>query len=199
MPANELERQLGVTYKTAWRMGHEIRKHMALFDGEDPLSSNVEVDETYIGGKSSGGKRGDGAPGKTVVFGMIQLGGDVMTKIATDAQTRTLQLEIIENVEQGSTVYSDEFHAYKNLNKMGCTHYTVNHGASEYVTGETHVNSLEGYWSRLKTSIRGTHIQVSGKHLHKYTKEFEYHFNSRQNPQEMFPLLISTNPEQPKK
>lgn len=104
IPAKEFERQLGVTYKTAWRMGHEIRKHMALFDGEDPLSSNVEVDETYIGGKSTGGKRDSGAPGKTVVFGMIQLGGDVMTKVATDAQTRTLQLEIIDNVEQGSTV-----------------------------------------------------------------------------------------------
>ena len=86
VPAKELERQLGVTYKTAWRIGHEIRKHMALVDGEDPLSGNVEVDETYVGGKSTGGKRGRGAPGKTIVFGMMQRGGDVMTKVCYGCQ-----------------------------------------------------------------------------------------------------------------
>jgi len=76
VPAKELQRQLGVSYPTAWRMGHQIRKHMATVDGDPPLSGHVEVDETMIGGRRSGGKRGRGAPGKTVVFGMLERGGD---------------------------------------------------------------------------------------------------------------------------
>jgi transposase-like protein len=81
----ELQRQLGVTYKCAWRMGHEIRKHMSMIDGDDKLSGNIEVDECYIGGKRPG-KRGRGADGKTVVFGMIQRNGEVMTKVVDNAQ-----------------------------------------------------------------------------------------------------------------
>ena len=96
VPAKELERQLGVTYKTAWRMGHKIRKHMTLVDGEERLSGNVEVDETYVGGKSTGRKRGRGAPGKTVVFGMMQRDGDVMTKVVPDARTRTFNRKLLK-------------------------------------------------------------------------------------------------------
>jgi transposase-like protein len=90
VPAKELQRQLGVTYKTAWRMGHEIRKYMATIDGEDGLSGQVEVDETMIGGKRSGGKRGRGAPGKTVVMGMLECVGDVMAKVVPDVRRNTL-------------------------------------------------------------------------------------------------------------
>src|ERR1700693_2713890 len=79
VPAKELERQLGVTYKCAWRMGHEIRKHISKVDGEFPLFGQVEIDETYIGGYRRGGRRGRGAPNKTIVFGMLQRGGQVMT------------------------------------------------------------------------------------------------------------------------
>ena len=91
--AKELERQLDVSYPTAWRMGHLIRKHMADTDGEWPLggSGDVEADETYVGGKRPGGKRGRGAPNKTVVFGMLERGGDVMTKVVPDVRKRTLQ------------------------------------------------------------------------------------------------------------
>ncbi len=195
VPAKELERQLGVTYKTAWRMGHEIRKHMDLVDGEPPLSGDVEADETYVGGKKKG-KRGRGAGGKTVVFGMMERNGDVMTKVVPDAKTKTIEPEILENVEAGSTVHTDEWHAYKGLSNKGYNHETVQHGAGEYARGNIHVNSLEGYWSRLKESIHGTHIHVSGKHLEKYTKEFEYRYNSRKNPEKMFPELISSYPEQ---
>jgi len=82
--AKELQRQLGVTYKTAWRMGHEIRKHMAKVDGESPLSGDFEIDETMVGGKREGGKRGRGAEGKTIVFGKMERDGDVMTKYARE-------------------------------------------------------------------------------------------------------------------
>ena len=95
----ELQRQLGVTYKCAYRIGQQIRKHMAMVDGEDQLSSNVEVDETYVGGKRPG-KRGRGASGKTVVFGMMQRDGGVMTKVVPDAKTKSIRSLILEHVKK---------------------------------------------------------------------------------------------------
>jgi transposase-like protein len=190
VPAKELERQLGVTYKTAWRMADLIRQHIAEVDGEWPLFGDVEVDETLVGGRHHG-KRGRGAVGKTVVFGMLQRKGQVMTKVVPDVRRKTLQPLIEQNVVMGSTVHSDELHSYKGLDKKGYKHQTVDHGAGEYVNGNTHVNNLENFWKHLKGSIRGTHIHVSKKHLHKYAKEFEYRFNSRENPSAMFPALVS--------
>lgn len=110
--AKELQRQLGVTYKAAWRMGHEIRKHMAEVDGNPPLSGDVEIDETYIGGYKEGGKRGRGADGKTILFGMLDRDGDVMTKVVPNVKRDTLQPIITANVEEGSTIHTDEFRAY---------------------------------------------------------------------------------------
>ena len=189
--AKELQRQLGVTYKTAWRMGHELRKYMAKTDGETPLGGTVEADETYVGGKKSGGKRGRGAPGKTVVFGMLERGGDVMMKVVPNVRKKTLQPIIKENVESGSTVHTDELKSYSGLSKAGYEHETVNHGSGEYVDGDCHVNGMEGFWSRLKLSIRGTHVHVSGKHLSKYVKEFEYRYNRRKRPEQMFDELLA--------
>ena len=191
VPAKELQRQLGVTYKTAWRMGHEIRKFMADTDGERPLNGTVEVDETYVGGKRSGGKRGRGAPGKTVVFGMLERDGDVMAKVVPNVRKKTLHPIIKENVEKGSTVNSDELASYNGLDNAGFEHETVNHGAGEYVDGDCHVNGLEGFWARLKLSIRGTHVHVSRKHLQNYVKEFEYRYNRRKRPEKMFDELLA--------
>ncbi|MEQ9210632.1 MAG: IS1595 family transposase [Pseudomonadales bacterium] len=192
--AKELQRQLGVTYKCAWRMGHQIREHMEAVDGDEPLSGIVEADEAYIGGKSKG-KRGRGASGKTVVFGMVERGGDVIVDVVPNAKTATIQPIILESVEKGSEMHTDEWFAYRGLDKKGYKHDTVEHGAGEYADGDTHVNTIEGYWSFLKNGIRSTHIHVSGKHLEKYAKEFEYRFNSRKNPTQMFPELISSYPE----
>ncbi len=187
----ELQRQLGVTYKTAWRMGHEIRKFMAKADGEAPLGGTVEADETYVGGKRSGGKRGRGAPNKTVVFGMLERDGDVMTKVVPNVSKRTLQPIIAENVEPDSTVHTDELKSYSGLAKAGYEHETVNHSAGEYARDDCHVNGLEGFWARLKLSIRGTHVHVSRKHLQKYVKEFEYRYNMRKRPDRMFDRLLA--------
>ncbi len=189
--AKELQRQLGVTYKTAWRMAHEIRKFMAEVDNEWPLDGDVEADETYIGGKRPG-KRGRGAAGKTVVFGMLERGGDVMTKVVPDVKMRTLQPIVVENVKAGSTIHTDELRSYKGLDKSGYDHMTVNHGAGQYVRLNSHVNSIEGFWARLKLSIRGTHVHVSGKHLWKYVKEFEYRYNRRNRPESIFRDLFAS-------
>ena len=190
--AKELQRQLGVTYKTAWRMGHELRKYMAKTDGEWPLGGTVEAHETYIGGKTKGGKRGRGAPNKTVVFGMLERNGDVMLKVVPNVRKNTLQPIIKENVESGSTVHTDELKSYTGLSKAGYEHETVNHGAGKYVDGDCHVNGIEGFWARLKLSIRGTHVHVSRKHLQKYVKEFEFRYNLRKTPELMFDRLLAS-------
>jgi transposase-like protein len=190
VPAKELERQLGVTYKCAWRMGHEIRKHITEVDGEFPLFGHVEIDETYVGG-SRPGTRGRGAEGKTIVFGMMQRDGQVMTKIVPSVKRKDLQPIIEENIAKGSTVHTDELRSYKGLERVGYDHQTVNHGSGEYVNGNSHVNGLESFWSRLKNSVKGTHVHVSKKHLGKYAKEFEYRYNSKAKPISMFPSLVS--------
>ncbi len=189
--AKELQRQLGVTYKTAWRMGHELRKYMADVDGETPLSGDVEADETYVGGRTTGGKRGRGAPNKTVVFGMLERDGDVMANVVPNVRKKTLQPIIKENVVKDSTVHTDELKSYSGLSRAGFEHETVNHGDGEYVRDNCHVNGLEGFWARLKLSIRGTHVHVSRKHLKKYVKEFEYRYNMRKNPDRMFDRLLA--------
>jgi transposase-like protein len=193
VPAKELQRQLGVTYKTAWRMGHEIRKFMGRVDGDDGLGGVVEIDETYVGGKEHGGpqmkkiSKGD----KTAVFGMVQRGGDLMTHVVPNAKNDTLLPLIEKSVEKGTLINSDEWRGYRNLRKMGYRHTTVRHGRHEYVRGETHTNTIEGFWSHFKCSMKGTHRSISAKHMQKYLVEFEFRFNLR-GPQasSMFDRLI---------
>lgn len=189
--AKELQRQLGVTYKCAWRMGHKIREHMSFVDGNEPLNGDVEVDETYIGGYKQGGQ---GGKGKTVLFGMLDRDGDVMTKVVPDRTSKTLFPIIEENIEKGSTLHTDEHKGYRSVKTLGYMHESVNHAAKEYARGNCHTNTIEGFWSRLKLSICGTHIHVSGKHLDKYAAEFEYRFNSRGNPSGMLSELLETFP-----
>lgn len=192
VPAKELQRQLGVTYKTAWRMGHELRKYMAEVDGDPPLDGHVEADETMVGGRRSGGKRGRGAPGKTTVLGMAERGGDIITRIVPDVRRATLEPHILENIVIDATISTDELRSYAQLARHGYTHGAVNHSAEQWVDGIHHVNSAEGFWSLLKRSIRGTHVHVSGKHLAKYLGEFEFRWNQRHDPQSMLPRLLAS-------
>ncbi len=188
--AKELERQLGVTYKCAWRIGHKIRELMDMLGMKRLMSGHVEVDETYVGGKSKGGKRGRGAHGKTVVFGVLERGGDVKGRVVSNVRRNTLQPIIRANVEEGTTVSSDELKSYRDLSKLGYDHEVVAHGIGEYASGPHHVNALEGFWSQLKRGIIGTHMHVSAKHLPKYVGEFAFRYNHRKNPAGMFYRLI---------
>ena len=196
--AKELQRQLGVTYKTAWRMGHEIRKHMANVDGEAPLGGLgkvVEVDETYVGGYKKGAK---GGSGKAIVFGMLERGGDVMTYTIPSRSGLHMLGGIVKNIKDGTEIHTDEARQYEGLGIMTqYTHMSVNHGASQYVgpAGET-TNAIEGYFSQLKRTIKGSHIWVSPQHLNKYAKECEYRYNRRDEPESMLPELLGTFPLQ---
>lgn len=190
VPAKELQRQLSVTYKTAWRMGHEIRKYMAQVDGDAPLSGVVEVDETFVGGRTTGQGRGNKVTGnKAIVFGMAQRGGPVMTKVIPDTKRKTLHALIRANIAEGSTLYSDAFSSYRLLTgnyKRG----VVDHSKKEWVRGDIHTNTIESVWAQLKRGIRGAHIHVSPKHLSKYLGEFEFRFNLRKSPDRMFSVLL---------
>ncbi|MDF1751636.1 MAG: IS1595 family transposase [Verrucomicrobiales bacterium] len=188
--AKELERQLGVTYKTAWRMGHEIRKHMSEVDGDPVLGGIVEIDETLVGGKRPG-KRGRGAAGKTIVMGMLERDGQIVTEVVPDVKASTLMPHIEDHVEEGAEIHTDELRSYSGLTDEGYDHKKINHGRKEYAKGGVHVNGCESFWSHFKNAVRGTHIHVSEKHLWKYAKEFEFRFNNREIPREMFPKLVN--------
>jgi transposase-like protein len=190
VPAKELQRQLGVTYKTAWRMGHEIRKYMANTDGDDGLSGHVEIDETYIGGKDNFTGRPSTYSKKTAVFGMVERGGKLMTHVVPNARSATLLPLVGSHVLPGSRISSDDHGPYRRLKALGYDHGYVRHKYREWVKGDTHTNGIENVWSRLKNSIRGTHVHVSRKHLPKYLGEFEYRYNMRHNPSAMFSRLL---------
>jgi transposase-like protein/predicted RNA-binding Zn-ribbon protein involved in translation (DUF1610 family) len=191
VPAKELQRQLSVNYKTAWRMGHQIRKYLGLVDGDPPIGGHTEVDEAMIGGIRKGtGKRGRAAEGKTVVLGMVERGGDIITRIVPDVKRTTLERHIIRHVDRDATISTDELNSYKRLKMYGYKHGSVNHKAEEYVRGEHHTNTIEGFWSLIKRSIRGTHVHVSARHLPKYLGEFEFRWNLRHRPDQMFPYLL---------
>lgn len=194
--AKELQRQLGVTYKTAWRMAALIRDHMADVDGDRKLGGkgkHVEVDETLVGGKREGKGKGQYRQNKTVVLGMLERGGEVVTTIVPDVKRSTLLPEVKANVRKGTTVHTDHLHSYHALRYEGFTHTRVNHNAGEYVGKDgASVNAIENFWRHLKCSLNGTHTSVSPKHLSRYVKEFEYRFNRRNRPETMLPELLGT-------
>ncbi|WGF90817.1 IS1595 family transposase [Marinivivus vitaminiproducens] len=191
----ELERQLGVTYKTAWRMGQQIRKLMQSADGFTMLQGHVELDEAYVGGHRPG-KRGRGAAGKTIVMGMKERGGRMVAQTIPNVKTDTLRGEVTASVEPGSAVSTDELISYGLLEGAGFKHGAVKHGAKEYAyydyrTGETHhTNHVESFWNLFKNSIRSTHIHVSPKYMDRYLAEFTFRSNHREMKNAMFDLLI---------
>jgi transposase-like protein/ribosomal protein L37AE/L43A len=192
VPAKELQRQLSVTYKTAWRMGHEIRKYMGEVDGDGNLQGHVEIDEAYIGGKETHEQWSTNSK-KTAVLGMVERDGSLMTRVIPNSKEITLLPIIKANVKHGSTVSTDEHYGYSDLKLWGFNHGTVAHSREEWKRGIHSTNTIEGFWSRLKLSIKGTHIHVSKQHLPKYLAEFEFRYNMRgKNASMMFDRLLQS-------
>ncbi len=190
--AKEVQRQIGVTYKCAWRMCHEIRKYMGTVDGDYPMGGPtfgrgiVEVDKTFIGGKRALTEPDN----KTVVLGMIERGHHVLTRVVPHRGSKAVLPHIAKWVKPKSMVASDEAKAFMGLSELGYFHETVNHGKYEYVRGEVHTNTIEAFWSTLKRGIKGTYVSVSQKHLQKYLWEFEYRYNHRKRAHSMFDWLV---------
>ena len=177
--AKELERHLGVTYKTAWRMAKQIRLLMAAEMGL--LSGELEVDETYIGGKGSNKKkfRNTNRDYQQVVFGMVERGGSAIAKHVKSSGARAILPEIQKGVQLNSQIYSDEYGVYKTLNRIGYQHATVNHRMGQYRKGKAHTQTIEGLWSQMKRSMDGTYHVVSPKYLQSYVDEFVFRYNFR--------------------
>ena len=163
--AKQLERELGVTYKTAWRIAHLIR-HELMDDDGSSLSGTVEVDETYIGGYRKG-VMGRGV-GKTPVFGMVQRKGRVVAVTVPNVARATVMPHITQRVLPATMIYSDEYKVYRRLQEEGYNHRRINHSAKVYVSGDVHTNTIEGFWSLMKRGIDGVYHSVSAKHLQGY-------------------------------
>ena len=184
--ARALSRDIDVNKDTAWYMFMRIRK--ALIDDGELLGGIVEADETFIGGKNKnrhkdkkveGGQGGNGGD-KTPVIGLLQRDGKVRAKKAADRSGKTLKSFIRANVKEGSTISTDEWKGYNGVSEK-FAHLVVNHKAGQYVVGNAHTNTLEGFWSLFKRGIVGQYHQISAKHLNRYVDEFCFRYNNRDN------------------
>jgi transposase len=190
--AKELERQTGVTYKTAWRICHELRKLMASADHSGPLGGegkHVEIDETLIGGRVKGHGRGRHSDKKIIVFGMVERDGKIRSGIVPDQTASTIEPIILEHVAKGTMISTDMHGAYMNL-RDSYEHGAVDHKSDEWVRDIHHTNTIEGHWSHFKNAIKGTHVHISKKHAWKYVCEFNYRRNYRTSHWTMFNLLV---------
>ena len=164
---------------------HRLRTALHTGSFEKMLDGEVEVDETFIGGKARNmhsdvrARRitGRGPTDKTVVLGMLERGGVVTTKVVRNRRKGTLQREVRSTVAAGTALYSDDLPSYQGLQR-DYAHQTVNH-AIRYVEGRVHTNGMENFWSLLKRALNGTYVSVEPFHLHRYLDEQAYRYNER--------------------
>ncbi len=185
--ALELSRVLDLSYEAAWFMAHRIRTAMELPEAPAKLTGMVEADETYIGGKARGGKRGRGAANKTPVVTLVQRDGAARSRVMHHVTGKNIGEVLSEQMERDAILLTDELNVYTAPGKAYAAHETVAHGEGEYartadVDGaavRVHINTAEGFFSQLKRSLDGTHHHVSEQHLHRYLAEFDYRYSAR--------------------
>jgi transposase-like protein len=185
--AKQLERTLGVTYKTAWFMAHRIREAMA-DNSPAPMGGEgmiVEADETAIGGKEKNKRlskrsgKNIGMVGKQVAFTLVERGGRARSFHVANVSGKTLRPIIVKNVRRASTLMTDDAGQYRPIGVEFADHQTVNHGVEEYVRGQWHSNTVESYFAILKRGVIGTFHSISEAHLHRYVAEFDFRYNTR--------------------
>ena len=194
--AKQIQRETGVTYKTAWRMFKQIR---TLMSEEVSLEGEaVEMDETYVGGKRRNAKKGrpSGSGSKTCVVGAVERGGRVIAIAGGDASGKTLHGIAKEYILPSSIIYTDEWNGYNGLDKVnGYEHRRINHSEKVYVMGDIHTNTIEGFWSLVKRGIGGVYHSVSKKYLQTYLDEYSFRYNRRNSGQPMFTSLLERTAE----
>ncbi len=184
--AKQIQRETGVTYKTAWRMFKQIRS-MLTDEASGPIGGfgrKVEMDETYYGSRSEG-TRGRGTK-KTPVVGMVQRKGQVRAFVAADVKADTLRGLIKEHVLPRTMVFTDDFKSYNGIGARGYTHQRINHSEKVYVNGDVHTNTIEGFWSLIKRGIGGVYHNVGRHYLQTYLNEYSFRYNRRFDVQPMF-------------
>ncbi len=177
----QLAKEIGITQKSAWFVLGRLRE--ACGGQFEKLRGMVEIDETFCGGKEGNKheskklKAGRGSVGKTAVLGMRERGGRTFAKVIDATDINTVQNEIHGAVEAGSTLYTDEYGAYSDLDGLFFNHETVNHSGGEFVRGSAHTNGIESVWAVLKRGLHGVYHHASRKHLHRYVDEFTFRLN----------------------
>lgn len=196
----QLGRDIGITQKSAWFMLQRIRSCFGLDKNNDEqLKGEVEIDETYIGGKSKNRhasvRKDDSLETKerykkSAVLGMVQRDGDIRAKHVADTKKYSLLVPILKNIERKATIYSDQLRAYRSLGLV-YDHEAVKHNQGEYVRGRVHTNTIESFWALLKRGIYGIYHFTSRKHLHYYVDEFVFRYNTRKSSEfDRFNLLL---------
>lgn len=214
--AKQLERELGVSYKTAWRMFNRIRS--TLWQDGEPMYGTVEMDEMFVGGKIRQGDRYRWAnienprarhsaaarfaeSKRTPVFGMAQRGGKVAVHVVPSIQSDTVMNHVKPRVLPGSMVYTDEASLYKRaVPEAGYQHRRIHHKANVYVEGDVHTNTIEGFWALAKGGIGGVYHSVSAKYLQDYLNEYAFRYNNRttETPRGMFGDFLNRLEKAPK-
>jgi len=181
----QLAQQVGVTQKTGWFIDHRIRSAMKQNKGQ--LFGRIEADETYIGGaarnmhKNKKKNIGTGGLGKTPIIGVAQRGGDIKAVVAENLKNDTLTTNIVDKVQSGSFVYTDEHRGYNGLHRMGYLHGRVRHSCLEFVVGDAHTNTIESFWAIFKRGYHGIYHWMSKKHMQRYVDEFVFRWNRRED------------------
>jgi transposase-like protein len=191
--AHQLHRTLDITYRSAWFMAHRIRESMRA-GGLEPLGGEgqiVEADETYYGNVkerrlspqrgsrpyTKGGKTGPG--GKRPIVALVERGGSVRTFHVPVADKASVHKIVTDNIARESRLHTDESRLYNDAAAHFAAHETVKHSAGEYVRGDVHTNSAEGYFSIFKRGMRGIYQHCAEKHLHRYLAEYDFRYNNR--------------------
>lgn len=184
MSAHQLHRSIGVSYKTAWFIFHRVREAMKDPAFTSRLSGTVEADETYIGGKRRntghrGGRPGTKDKNKAAVMTLVERDGRARSFHVANVTARELRGAIRAHVRGDARIMTDEFGSYRGLAEQFASHETVAHGKAEYVRGEAHTNTVEGFFANLKRGVNGIYHHVSRAHLDRYLAEFDFRYNTR--------------------
>ncbi len=194
--AKQLERELGVHYKTAWRMFNKIRNELMNDEGESQLRGKVEVDETSWGGKprrkiKDRRERARWVEERTTILGMVERGGRVRLRVIASRRGEPLSSTVRAHLNPAAFMLTDDWIAYKPLRRE-YDHAVINHSAGVYVEGDVYTNTIEGFFGNLKTGMRGTYKKVSKKWLQSYLDEYAWRHNHRfTHHRSMFHALVS--------